>query len=111
MKALKPSYKENKRYLLVKSNLSENTREIYSKVQDAILDFSGVLGLSKCGMSVIRNNKNNKKENENKNYLILCVNRESVNLIKASLAVYPEKIHVEKIFGTLKKLINSSFID
>ncbi len=85
MKPLIPSHKENKRYLLIKgNNLKQN-------IEKAILEFSGVLGLSKCGLSFIKND-------------IICVNREAVDLVRASLAVFPEKMEVVKVSGTLKGL-------
>jgi len=89
MKPLKPSMKENKRYLLVRGkNLKEN-------IQKAILDFVGVLGMSKTGLSWIKSGRD---------YAVICVNREVVNEVRASLAVWPEKIIVEKVSGTLKGL-------
>jgi len=89
MKALKPSMKENKRYLLVRGkNLKEN-------VDAAILDFVGVLGYSKAVPNIIKSGKD---------FVILSINREAINEIRASLAVWPEKISVEKVSGTLKGL-------
>ncbi len=85
MKALIPSHRESKRYLLLKG------KDLKKNVEKAILEYSGTLGLSKCGLSFIKNN-------------IICINRESVNLVKASFAVFPEKISVLKISGTLKGL-------
>jgi RNase P/RNase MRP subunit POP5 len=91
MKPLKPSMKENKRYLFVKGkNLKEN-------IEKAILEFSGVLGMSRTGLSFIKNNKEN-------NSAIISINREAVELVRASLCVFHEKIEVEKISGTLKAL-------
>jgi len=85
MKPLKPSMKENKRYLLIKGkNMKEN-------VEKAILEFTGILGMSKTGLSWIKND-------------IICINREAINLVRASLAVYPEKIEVLRVSGTLKGL-------
>ena len=85
MKALRPSMKENKRYLLLQgSNLKSN-------VEKSILEFIGVLGMSKCGLSWIKHN-------------ILCINREMVDQIRASFAVSPKKIQVLKVSGTLKGL-------
>mgnify|MGYP001580652493 CR=1 FL=1 len=80
-KKLKPSFRENKRYLIVSAGKE--------KVEKAILDFIGILGYSKAGISWI---------NEN----VLAVNRESLNNIKASLAFAGIKIN--KISGTLKGL-------
>ncbi len=85
MKPLKPSMREKKRYLLVKGkNLKEN-------VERAILDFIGVLGMSKANPKWIKSN-------------ILSINRGSLNHVRASFAVFPEKINVEKVSGTLKGL-------
>jgi RNase P/RNase MRP subunit POP5 len=85
MKSLIPSHKENKRYLLVRGkNLKKN-------VEKAILEFVGVLGLSKVGLSWIKND-------------IICVNRESVDSVRASLVVFPKKIEVLKVSGTLRGL-------
>jgi RNase P/RNase MRP subunit POP5 len=89
MKALKPSMKENKRYLLVKGkNLKQN-------IEKAIFDFIGVLGMSKTGMSWIKSDANS---------AVICLNREAVNSVRASLAVWPEKMEIVKISGTLKSL-------
>lgn len=90
MKPLDPSKRENKRYLLVHGkNLKQN-------IEKAILEFTGILGMSKCGLSFIKTEKDS---------AIICVNRESVDLIRASLVVFPEKIEVIKISGTLKGLM------
>ncbi|HPD81909.1 MAG TPA: Rpp14/Pop5 family protein [Candidatus Pacearchaeota archaeon] len=89
MKPLIPSSKENKRYLFISGkNLREN-------IEKAILEFSGILGMSKCGLSFI-------KSEEGKT--IISVNRETVDLVRASLAVFPEKMEVLKVSGTLKGL-------
>jgi len=89
MKPLKPSQRENKRYLLVKGkNLNKN-------IERAILDFIGVLGMSKTGLGFIKSNKDS---------MIIAVNREAVNEVRASLCIWPEKIIVEKVSGTLKGL-------
>ena len=89
MKRLKPSMRENKRYLLVRGkNLRKN-------IEKAILDFIGVLGMSKVGLSWIKSDTNS---------VIISVNRESVNEIRTSLCVWPERMMVEKVSGTLKGL-------
>lgn len=87
MKSLKPSMKENKRYLLVTGKTGD--------IEKAILDFIGILGMSKTGLSWIKRNKDSS---------VICVNREAVDGVRASLAVWPEKIEVKKISGTLKGL-------
>lgn len=89
LKSLKPSMREKKRYLLVKgNNLDEN-------VEKAILDFIGVFGMSKAGLNWIKKGKNS---------AIIAVNRESVDQIRASFAVFPEKITVEKVSGSIKNM-------
>ena len=89
MKSLKPSMREKKRYLLVKgNNLKQN-------IEKAIKEFVGVLGLSKVGLSFIKTEKDS---------AVICVNREAVNNVRASLVVYPEKMLVERVSGTLKGL-------
>lgn len=93
LKLLKPSMRENKRYLLVRGegkNLKEN-------IETAIIDFSGSLGMSKTGLAFIDNNLVNKTS-------IIAVNREAVNLVRASLAVFNEKIEVKRVSGTIRGL-------
>ncbi len=89
MKPLKPSMREKKRYLLVHGkNLKEN-------IEKAILEFIGVLGMSKTGLVWIKTSKNNS---------IISVNREMVDSVRASLCVWPEKMSVKRVSGTLKGL-------
>ena len=89
MKPLKPSIRENKRYLLVKGkNLKEN-------IEKAILEFVGILGMSKCGLSFIKSEKDS---------TVISINREAVDSVRASLCVYPEKMEVRKVSGTLRGL-------
>jgi len=89
MKPLKPSMRERKRYLLVSGkNLKEN-------IPKAIKDFIGVLGMSKTSLSFIKSDKDS---------AVISVNRESLNHVRASLCVWPEKISVKKVSGTLKSL-------
>ena len=89
MKSLKPSMKENKRYLLVRGkNLKQN-------IEKAILDFIGILGYSETGLSFVKSSKDS---------AIICINRESLNKVRACLVIFPEKISVEKVSGTLKGL-------
>ena len=89
MKSLKPSAKENKRYILVEGkNLKQN-------IEKAILEFIGILGMSKTGLSFIEQKNNS---------AIICINREMVDKVRASLCVFPEKIEVKKVSGTLKSL-------
>lgn len=89
MKSLKPSMREKKRYLLVKG------KELRKNVEKAILDFVGVLGMSKTSLEFIR---------ENKDSAIICINREMLDSVRASLCVWPKKMEIKKVSGTLKGL-------
>ena len=89
LKSLKPSMKENKRYLSIKGkNLNEN-------IEKAIFDFIGILGMSKIGLRRIKTGKD---------FAIISINREVLNEVRASFCVFSEKISVENVSGTLKGL-------
>lgn len=89
MKPLKPSMREKKRYLLVKG------KNLRTNIEKAILEFVGILGMSKTGLNFIKSGKDS---------AVICVNREAVDSVRASLVVYKEKMIVEKVSGTLKGL-------
>jgi len=89
MKSLKPSMREKKRYLLVRG------KNLKTNIEKAILEFIGVLGMSKVGLSFIKSEAG---------YSIISVNREMIDSVRASLCVWPEKIKVEKVSGTLRGL-------
>lgn len=81
--------RENKRYLLVKGkNLDKN-------IEKSILEFVGVLGMSKTALNFIKSGKES---------AIISINRETVDSVRASFAVFSEEISVEKVSGTLKGL-------
>ena len=89
MKPLKPSMREKKRYLLVRgNNLKEN-------IPKAIKDFIGVLGMSKTSLSFIKSNQDS---------AIISINRQMLDKVRASLCVFPEKMEVKKVSGTIKGL-------
>jgi RNase P/RNase MRP subunit POP5 len=89
MKSLKPSMRENKRYLLIHGESSRKD------VEKAILEFIGTLGYAKAGLEWIKAGEND---------AIISVNREAVNSIRASLALFPKKMEVKRVSGTLKGL-------
>jgi len=89
LKSLKPSMKENKRYLSIRGkNLNEN-------IEKAIFDFIGILGMSKTGLHWIK---------KGKDFAIISINREALDKVRASFCVFSEKISVENVSGTLKGL-------
>jgi len=81
--------RENKRYLLIEGN------DLKKNVERAILDFVGVLGFSKVGLSWI---------DEKNDSGIISINREMVDSVRASICVFPKKMEVRKVSGTLKGL-------
>ena len=89
MKPLKPSMKEKKRYLLIKG------KNLKTNIEKSILDFIGILGMSKAGLSWIKSSKDS---------AIICINREMVDKVRASLSICPERITVERVSGTIKGL-------
>lgn len=89
MKPLKPTMREKKRYLLIEGN------ELKTNVEKAILDFIGVLGMSKTGLGWIK---------EYRNSAVISVNREMVDSVRACLCVWPKKIEVKRVSGTLRGL-------
>jgi RNase P/RNase MRP subunit POP5 len=91
MKPLIPSQKENKRYLLI------HGKELKKNIEKAILEFSGVFGLSKCGLNFI-------SSDSGRDSAVISVNRESLDLVRASLVVFPEKMELLKVSGTLRGL-------
>jgi len=93
LKPLKPSIREKKRYLLIKGGSVSK-----EKIEKAILEFIGILGYSEASPTFI------KKQTGNDEGLIISVNRKAVDKVRASLAVYPEKMTIVKVSGTLKGL-------
>jgi RNase P/RNase MRP subunit POP5 len=78
-KKLKPSQRENKRYLLFEGNKEE--------VENAILKFIGILGYGRAGISFPTAN-------------ILAVNREELNKVQAALIL--GRIKILRVSGTIK---------
>jgi len=89
MKPLKPSMREKKRYLLIRS------KDPKENIEKALKEFLGVLGMSKLGLGWIKTEKTS---------AIVSINRKMVDNVRASLVVWPEKMTVEKVSGTLKGL-------
>lgn len=89
MKSLIPSHKENKRYLFVQG------KNLKTNIEKAILEFVGILGLSKTGLSFIESKEDS---------TIICVNREALNSVRGAFVIFPDKITVKKVSGTLRGL-------
>ncbi|MDA3836315.1 MAG: hypothetical protein PF542_01720 [Nanoarchaeota archaeon] len=89
MKALIPSHKENKRYLLLRGN------NLKKNVSAAIKDYLGTLGVSEATPRWI-----DVSEEEG----ILSINRKSLENVKGAFCISKSRIEVLKVSGTLKKL-------
>ena len=86
MKPLKPSHRENKRYLLLTG------RDANKKtVEQVILEFIGVLGYAKASPVFVKEN-------------ILAVNRKALNNIRASFLASDKDISIAKVSGGIGKV-------
>ena len=90
MKALKPSHREHKRYLLLSGK--DATKE---SIEEAILRFIGVLGYARACPQIIK---------ETKTGLILAINRQELDKIRASFILSGKDIQVKKVSGMINRL-------
>lgn len=93
MKPLKPSQREKKRYLKIKSN----SKNIKKHIENALSEFLGFSGMSKTSLRFI-------EISEKGDFAIISINRNMLDKVKASLVIYNEKLITEKTSGTLKGL-------
>lgn len=87
MKSLKPTMREKKRHLLVRGKVGDIEKAIYEGI--------GVIGMSKVGLVKVKTGKD---------FVVISVNREALDSVRACFAIWPEKINVERVSGTLKGL-------
>ena len=90
MKPLKPSHREKKRYLLISGKDAAK-----KEIEEAILKFIGVLGFAKASPTLIKN-KGNK--------IILAINRQELDKIRASFLLSGKDIRIERVSGMINKL-------
>ena len=95
MKSLKPSHKENKRYLLI-----EGKNASKEKIEKSILEYTGILGFAKTSPQVIKKTARG---------LILAINRKELDKIRASFLMSGKKLEIKKVSGSLKGLKPQSF--
>ncbi len=86
-KRLKPTLRENKRYLLLETDANRE------EIEQAILNYIGSLGLAETGLNFIDNK-------------VIAVNREKLNDVRAAFCLYHKPIKVVSVSGTLKGLEN-----
>tara|TARA_Y100000310_G_scaffold270936_1_gene285021 strand:- start:1619 stop:1894 length:276 start_codon:yes stop_codon:yes gene_type:complete len=90
MKALKPSHREKKRYLLIKGkDVSKKT------IENVILEFIGVLGYAESSPQIIKSSKAS---------VILAINRKSLEKVRASFVMSKKDLQITKVSGAVGKL-------
>ena len=90
MKPLKPSHRENKRYVLIKGSDANK-----KNIEQVILEFIGVLGYAEARPKIIK---------QNKNLIILSINPKSLNKIRASFLMSKKDLRIVKVSGNINKL-------
>jgi len=90
LKALKPSHREHKRYLLVSGN--DASRE---NIEDAILKYVGILGYSRACPIIIK---------QAGAKIIVSINRQELDKVRAALLVSGKQMRIEKVSGAIGKL-------
>ncbi len=89
---LKPSAKINRRYLLIKASSKK-------EIEQAILDYIGILGWAKASPLFLNAKKNDKT--------ILSIDRKEINNVRAAFEISNANIKVLRVSGTLKGLDKS----
>ncbi len=70
MRSLKPSHKERKRYLLIEGKNADK-----ESIEEAILNYVGVLGYAKASPRIVK--QNNRR-------IILSINRKELDKVRAA---------------------------
>jgi RNase P/RNase MRP subunit POP5 len=94
MKALKPSHREHRRYLLISGASSRD-------IDEALVHFLGVLGYAKATPQFV---KDNIGKHSKAGKIILSVNRIELEDVRAALVFSGKPIRVERVSGTIKGL-------
>lgn len=87
MLKLKPSARDNKRYLLIKGKRSA--------IEKAILEFIGVLGWAESAPIFV---------SEVADEITLAINNKSLNNVRAALSMAKDELKILRVSGTLKGL-------
>ena len=93
MKRLKPSHRERKRYILLEGR--DATKQ---EIEQAVLDYIGILGFAKASLKIVKSGKNK---------AVIAVNRKELENIRASFLLSGKKIQVKRVSGSLKNFRNS----
>jgi len=90
MKLLKPSHREKKRYLLIKGKDANK-----KAIEEAVLEFIGVLGFAEASPQIIKEDKGN---------VLLSINRKALDKIRASFVMSNKDLQIIKVSGAIKNL-------
>jgi len=90
MKALKPSHRENKRYLLIRGKDANK-----KNIEEVILEFIGVLGFAEVSPQVIKFNSGE---------VILAINRKMLDKVRTSFLISDKDLKIDKVSGSVGKL-------
>jgi RNase P/RNase MRP subunit POP5 len=90
MKILRSSHREKKRYLLLQGKDADK-----KNIEEAILQALGILGFAQASPQVIKFGRD---------FLVLAINRESINKIRTSFLISDKDIQIAKVAGSIKKL-------
>lgn len=84
---LKSSARTNKRYLLIRARRED--------IEKSLLEYTGILGLSNSNLTFVEDNKEK---------VIISIDRKSLNDVLAGFEIYKIKIEVLRVSGTIKGL-------
>ncbi len=93
MKALKPSHRNSKRYLLIFGKDAN-----FKIIEQIIFEFIGILGHAKANPQII-NSDNLKKEE-----IIISVNTKELDVIRSCFLFSGKDITIKRVSGTIKGL-------
>ena len=90
MKALKPSHREKRRYLLISGKDTS-----MKSFDEAVLAFVGILGYAKASPMLVKASGGK---------IIVSINRSELEKIRASLMLSGKDMRVERVSGMINKL-------
>jgi len=93
MRALKPSHREKKRYLLI-SGKDASMKEI----EEAILKFVGILGFAKASPMFV------KLEKPKQGKIVISINRSELEKVRSSFLLSGNDLRIERVSGAINKL-------
>ena len=96
MKALKPSHREHKRYLLIKGK--DASRE---NIENAIMKFIGLLGYAKASPQFV--NLEDEKKRTCTDEIVVSINRQEFEKVRAALLLSGLDVKIVQVSGILKK--------